>query len=341
MSLITRRSCLAGALGIAAGAGAPRLVRAALAADEHSVRVSNRSEPVLCAEKDNVDVRLASDRVRSFRVQAVHPAYIGSIVSDRWAPDFTSCDMSSDPSFAAQARRVTFWETTEFWLTGYTYPSFWRPGSVPFRVGDRVEHGLHVVQLWMLHQERAEEILVIYPPDGYWRARPLPPPHMRWSAYGSSFLVGPVEVQERPIVALKEISFDPETRSFTLAFAQGGSATVRLTTIDQDRQVLDVGFDRAVAGEGGFAALRSMYATAFNCDVARVAWRAPGTPGWGEGAIMDWKGGEASELWAGRLTASRHNTSAPDMVFGAFSDGPMRPAPKTAEKSPAQAGSSR
>ncbi len=68
--------------------------------------------------------------------------------------------------------------------------SFWRPNTVPVRVGDRVEQGFHVVQLWVRFRERAEEVLVFYPPDGYWRARPLPPPHMRWSAYGSSFLVG-------------------------------------------------------------------------------------------------------------------------------------------------------
>ena len=34
---------------------------------------------------------------------------------------------------------------------------------------------------------------MLYPQDGYWRARPLPPVNLKWSAYGSSFLVGPVE----------------------------------------------------------------------------------------------------------------------------------------------------
>ncbi|GGH23146.1 hypothetical protein GCM10007036_28690 [Alsobacter metallidurans] len=323
MTLLSRRACLAGALGGVAGAALHRSPAvAAAASDDLAVRVTNLSEPVLCAEKDNIDLRFASPDVRSCRIQAVHPAFIGSIVADRWAPDFTSCDMSNDPSFTAKARRVTFFESTEFWLTGYAYPSFWRPADVPFRVGDRVEHGLHVVQLWMLHQERAEEILVIYPPDGYWRARPLPPAHMRWSAYGSSFLVGPVEVQERPIVALREISFDPASRTFTIAFAGGGSATLRLTAIDPDRQILDVGFDRSMPGQAPFAALRSMYATEYNCDVARTAWRAPGAKGWGESPILDWKGADATELWAGRLVASRHNTSAPDMVFSHFSKGP-------------------
>jgi len=46
---------------------------------------------------------------------------------------------------------------------------------VPVRVGSRVESGLHIIQLWKRFQERAEEVLVFYTADGYWRARPLPP----------------------------------------------------------------------------------------------------------------------------------------------------------------------
>jgi hypothetical protein len=317
---LTRRSALAGGLAAVAAPLVPRIGRAA---DDLAVSVRNGSEPVLCAEKDNIALDFSSPLVRSFRIQAIHPAFIGTIVADRYAPDFTSCDMSADPVFAAEARRSTFYETPELWLTGYTYPSFWRPNTVPVRVGNRVEKGFHVVQLWVLFKERAEEVLVFYPPDGYWRARPLPPAHMRWSAYGSSFLVGPVEVQERPIVDLKEIAFDPATRSFTLSFARGGSATLRLTTLDQDHIALDIGYDGPMPGGRPFTAMRSMYATQFNADVAQVAWRSMGGAGWGEAPVLDYKGGDVVELWAGRTVASRHNTSAPDMVFGRFSRGPM------------------
>src|SRR5688572_26722189 len=95
------RACLAAALLLG-------LCRAA-SADDLDVEVRNRSEPVLCAEKDNVALEFASPQVRSLRIQAVHPAFIGSIVADRWAPDFTSCDMSHDPVFFAdKAKRVTF-----------------------------------------------------------------------------------------------------------------------------------------------------------------------------------------------------------------------------------------
>ena len=280
--------------------------------------VANRSEPELCAEKDNVWLDFKSRDVKSFQVQAIHPAFIGGIVVDKWAPAFTSCDMTRDPVFAANARRVTFYESPDFWLTGYTYPSFWRPNTVPFRVGDRVEQGIHVVQFWVKHQERAEEVLVVYPPDGYWRARPLPPQHLRWTAYGSSFLVGPVEVQDRPIVDLKDIAFDPATKTFTMNFKRGGSATLKIETLDQDRIILDVKLDGVKQDQYPFLTMRSMYMTEFNSDVARVAWRTPTAKSWSEAPIMDYKGGPASELWAGRFMLSRHNTSAPDMVFSRF-----------------------
>ncbi|MBV9246243.1 MAG: hypothetical protein JO366_15690 [Methylobacteriaceae bacterium] len=288
-------------------------------ADELAVAVANNSRPELCTEKDNIDLELSSPEVRSFQIQAVHPAYIGTIVADRRQPDFTSCDMSQDPAYFANAKRVTFWETPDFWLIGYTFPSFWRPNTVPFRVGNRVEHGLDLVQFWMRYQERGEEVLVVYPPDGDWRARPLPPPHLRWTAYGASFLVGPVEMQGRPIVALKEIAFDPDTHMFTMTFARGGSATLRIATIDQDRMVIEAALSGDLPPGLPFAALRSMYTTEFNADIARLAWRTKDGAGWGEAPVMMFPGGPVTELWAGRTLPSRHNLSAPDMAFSLFS----------------------
>lgn len=292
--------------------------------NELAVNVANRSTPVLCAEKDNVELTFTSPLVRQFRIQSVHPAYIGSINIDRYAPDFTSCDMSQDPVYRSNSneRRITFWETPDFWLTGYVYPSFWRPANVPVRVGNREERGLHMVQLWMKFRERAEEVLVFYPPDGYWRARPLPYADMRWTAYGSSFLVGPVEIQDRPIVALKSISLDPETMTFTLEFTRGGSAKIKIDTIDQERILLETTLSPDIPKDLPFASMRSMYATEFNSDVARVAWRQKGVEAWGEAPIMTYKGGPATEIWAGRVIPSIHNKSAPDMVFSHFRNKP-------------------
>jgi hypothetical protein len=294
---------------------------AACAADALAIDVVNESEPTRCAEKDNVYLQLQSAAVRRFTIEAVHPAYVGTIVMDRWAPDFSHCDMASDPAFKFEKRRVTLYETEEWWLVGLTFESFWRPNRVPVRVGDRVESGFHLLQLWTWRDGRADEVLVLYPADGYWRARPLPPPNLRWSAYGSSFLIGPVETGPRPLVDIREVAFDPQTRTFTLQFARGGSATLRLDKLDQERIVLDVALDPAVA-DRPFAALRSMFVSEGNSDVARVGWRGKDSDAWRQEPVMDFKRAHAAEIWAGRLAPSRHNTSAPDMVFRDFKAAP-------------------
>ena len=316
--MMDRRRFFLGASGLALARPAFGQPTPQEIADELQVRVENNSVPELCAEKDNIELDFFSPRVRRMRIQAVHPSYINTIASDRWAPDWSSCDLSHDPKFFAQARRRTFWETPEFWLTGYTFPSFWRPNDVPFRVGDTVEKGFHLVQFWMWHRERAEEIMVLYPPDGYWRARPLPFEDMRWTAYGSSFLVGPVETQERPIVDLDEVSFAPETRTVTLKFKRGGEARVTINNVDQDRLTLDVSYSDAMPGSLPFAALRSMYAMETMSDAAIVAWRAKRGKGWEEAPVTRFPGANATEVWVGRHLPSRHNLSAPDMVFSRF-----------------------
>jgi hypothetical protein len=301
----------------------------ALAAGDVAVEVRNESEPVLCAEKDNVTIKAISPEVRRFQIEAAHPAYIAGLVKDNWEADWTACDMTGDPAFAAPTppRRVTFYESIEYWLVGYTFPTFWRPADATFRVGDRVEKGLHLVQLWKLGKDKSYEVLVVYPQDGYWRARPMPPQHLGFSSYGSSFLFGPIEqAGARPVVNIREIEFDPKTTSFKLSFKDGSAGTLKLDGVDENRMVLDAVLDKPVTGGKAFVALRSMYVTEFNNDVARIAIREPGAKGWREEALMPFSGGRASDIWMGRTTHSRHNTSSPDMVFRNFSTDPNPPA---------------
>lgn len=300
------------ALAILAGASAQA---------EQPVEVVNDSTPTRCAEEDNVYIKFQAEQVRRFRIEARHPAYIGTIVADRWAPDFANCTVTGSADYKFERRRLTLYETEDWQLVGLTFPSFWRRNSVPVRVGQRTETGFHLLQLWTRFQERAEEVLVLYPADGYWRARPLAPQTLRSSAYGSSFLVGPVEVHGRPLVDIRAVTFDPATRTFTLAFARGGSATLRLDALDQERIELDVTIEPPIGESQPFAALRSMYVTETNSDVAQVAWREQRTALWGESPVMSFKRARAVEFWAGRRVPSRHNTSAPDFTFRDFATG--------------------
>ncbi|HZV21702.1 MAG TPA: hypothetical protein VE986_09170 [Hyphomicrobiales bacterium] len=284
-----------------------------------AVEVTNASTPESCAEKDNVTINFASISVRRFRIEAAHPVYLGSSGADRREADWTDCDIPHDDEFPAPTeRRITFYESPFLWVTGYEVSDYWRRRDVPVRIGERVEHNLTMVQLWVFVRGKAEQVLVLYPTDGIWRIHPLPPANHAWTSYGSSFLVGPIENKEVPLVEIKEVAFHPESRTFRLAFEDGSTGTVKVGEIDDNHIVLDVGFDRAIAGKP-FAALRSMYVTEFNADVARIALLRPDEKSWFEAPIMAFTKGKATKVWMGRLLPSRHNFSAPDMVFASFS----------------------
>lgn len=307
------------------------------------VAVENRSEAQLCAEKDNVTLQFRNPAVAQFRIEAAHPAYIDTLQKDNFAADWTACDIAADAGTTDAAKpgqhkapvKTTIYEDVELWVTGYNFGGFWRDAKVPFTVGDRTIDSFHVVQVWVRRDERAEEVLVVYPSDGYWRIRPLPPKHLGWSAYGSSVLIGPVEEvaapagETRPIVDLAGIVFDPKAKTFTVRFKRGGSATIQISTLDRERQRLDVTFDAAARGaiaDRPFTAMRSMYVTEFNNDVARTAVLETGAKSWREETVMGFAGAKAAtDVWTGRLVPSRHNTSAPDHVFSAFSDGTKSP----------------
>lgn len=308
---------LLGAVALASAAGAQP-------ANELAVDVQNASEPVLCAEKDNVSLSFASPDVRRFRIEAAHPSYIGMLARDSFEADWTACDMSRDASHASDVKvptRQTLYEEPALWVVGWKMPTFWRPATATFRIGDRVEKGLHLVQVWMIRPMGGEEVLVLYPQDGYWRIRPLAPEGRAPTAFGTSFLVGPVETEVRPIVKLDDVAFDPAAKRFTLSFARGGGATLTMREVTTNRHVLDVELEKSISGLP-FAALRSMYVTDFNNDVARVAIRSPGAAGWSEAPVMAFKGGQITDLWAGRANVSRHNSSSPDMVLSHFARTP-------------------
>ena len=288
--------------------------------DGLAVDVTNRSEPVLCAEKDNVTLNISSREVRTFRIEAAHPSYIGTLQRDSFEADWTGCTAPGDPTAGAPAppQRTTLYEDIELWVIGLRFKTpYWRPVTTSVRIGDRVEKGIHLLQVWMIRPMGGEEVLVLYPQDGYWRARPKAPAGMAPTAFGSSFLIGPVDVEGRPIVKMKEVAFDPKQRTFKLTFEQGGTASVKLAEVDANRHVLDIAFDKTIAGKP-FAAIRSMYVTEFNNDVARVAVREKGARSWREDTIMGFKRATATDLWAGRVSPSRHNTSSPDMVLNGF-----------------------
>lgn len=309
---------------VLAAFGTVNLPHAALADPRDiAVEVRNLSEPVRCAEKDNVYLPFQAAAngpvLSSFQIEVLHPAYIGTLAADRQAPDWAQCDMTADPVHLGKPREETLVDNARYKLVAYSYPSLWRPSTVPVLIGDKREEGIHLLQLWAKEKDGpSEEVLVVYPQDGYWRGRPLSPRHLGNSAYGTSFLVGPVETEGRPIVALKALSFDPATGDFRLDFARGGSGSLAIAALDRDRLALPINFQGAVPADHPFAALRSMYVTETNADAARVAWVHEDGKGWGEAPVMGFTKASTPEFWLGRVLPSRHNTSAPDVSLSRF-----------------------
>lgn len=306
MVAVALATCAFAAASAALGAGSPV-----------DVDFIEAGRPTRCAEEDNVYVQLRAPGVAAFRITGEHPPYIGEVTEDSTAPDFTDCDMSGDPVYRFMPATVVLYEDAALRVVGHRFETFWRPGSVDVRVGPRSEPGLHLVQIIRRGATRDVELLVVYPSDGYWRLKPLPPPHLQDTAYGSSFLVGPVEESSRPYVALRAIDFDPATLTFRLAFADGRRGSLAIAAATHRHIELEVTLEPPVPPDRPFAALRSMFVRAAQADSAVARWvGADGTPA--AAPILEF--GRFRAGWArfGRDEPSRHNLSAPDVVFGRF-----------------------
>lgn len=292
-----------------------------------AVRVVNATRPTQCAEEDNVYVKLQGEDLRKLRVEARHPSYMPRVKVDSYAPDFNQCKFDehahpTDPKYTFTPKRVILWESDKYLLVGNTHETFWRPNRVDFVVAGHTTPELHLVQMYLKDPAEPKlgrhQFLVLYPPDGYWRAKPLPTLPLNYGVYGTSFLVGPVEEQRRPVVEITRVEFVPETLSFQLDYRDGSHGEMRVAELDREHVALDYTHDRPLPGTQPLAAIRSMYVEPVKSDTAEVSWRAASELPLLTTSIADFKSANAIEVNFGRSKISRHNSSAPDMWFGAF-----------------------
>lgn len=235
------------------------------------------------------------------------------------APDFTDCVFDPEPIWSFGDHFTTeLYRDERIILRGHRLQKTWRPEEVDFIVGDRRVSGLHLTQLFVMLDGREIEVLVLYPNDGHWRPKPLPPIDRDDTGYGASILLGPIEVDRRPLVKIREVRFDPATLTYHLRFANGGTGSVRVASISRAAQELEVRFDQPVAG-APFAIMSSMHVTDDNADISRLAIRAPGSAFWSSMSIDRLDVSTGAEFAFGRDLPSRHNYSAPDVSFGPFS----------------------
>ena len=293
--------------------------------------VTNASRKTQCAEEDNVYVKLSGEGLTGMTIEARQPSYIAQLTVDDSKADFSDCHFkpNENPVYRFEPKKVVLWETEQWVMLGTTYESFWRPDQVDVVVNGQTTHQLHLIQLYRKDssepKEGRYEFLVLYPPDGYWRAKPIPSLPLTSSTYGSSFLVGPVKEATRPVVELAKLEFAPSRMSFLLDYEDGSHGVMHIADINRERLVLEYQHDRPLASTSQpLAAIRSMFVTPERSDVAEVSWRATATTPPSKQPIEAFTEARASAVEFGRSVVSRHNPSAPDLWFGGFV---LRPQP--------------
>jgi hypothetical protein len=284
------------------------------------VTVKDKGVKTECAEEDNVYAVLSAPGLKSFEVEARHPAYAASLKRDTFKPNFKNCTFQPQHDFKLTPRKVVLYRDDKVEIRGIEYSSYWRPTLVKVEVaGGRRDKGFTLIQLLQREGKAWYESLVLHAPDGYWRLRPLPLPQFKGAVYGSSFLIGPVEESSRPYVRITEVRIDPKARRFTVLFDKGGQASLTITSLDHQAMKAKVELDPPVEAGRPFLALRSMYVAPDNADTAELRWTQPDgqmkvAPVVGFGEV------KASAVGFEKSIPSLHNTSAPDILFSDFQD---------------------
>jgi hypothetical protein len=290
-----------------------------------SVAVSNHSRATACAEEDNVSLHLQAPRIARLRVEALPPPYLDGVDRDITTPDFSGCNFDgsahpTDPAYRFREGRVVLHDGPRWRIVGLTLPTFWRPQRVPVRLGQRTVRGIHLLQVFAKTNDTSpsREVLVLYPSDGYWRIKPVPAPRFGDGVYGSSFLLGPVVDDGRPVVNIASIRIETRPLVLHLRFADGGQARVAVAEASRERTALDVSFSPATNDAAPFATLRSMHITPDNADVSEITWRRESDAALQTKPLDTVRRIEATDVRFGRSIPSRHNTSAPDLRFYDF-----------------------
>lgn len=268
----------------------------------------NQSTATLCAEEDNVNIPILSN-VDSFIIEATHPAYI--VGTDNCAPDFANCPPAV-PGYPFIPGVFELFNDGETIVEAIRESEWWLPNGIDFSVDNNdPENDIHYIRIYRKIADANEwpQFFVLYM-DGNVRLIPHPPVGTDSVCFGSSVIIGPAPIAERPMAEIASARYISASGTVEILYQAGGTATLEFLEINRTiaRVMITVNYTTKIP----FATFRSMFVEDGNSDVDHVIWK--NTSGnFNDEPIMTFLGGEGIEWLFFRRTRSQHNTSSPDI----------------------------
>ena len=293
-------SCLLAALFIVLALNQP-----ALADDAMWGLAANESYHTTCAEEDNVNVPLFGGNFVQFLIQATPPAY--DYEQDNCNADFSGCAGSQHMQLAADTCNKIY-DDGQYAVEVCDTPDWWRPFKMEVNAGGNSEEGAY----FRIYAKIADEMswpqfLVLYE-DGNMRLIPHPKPGRASVCFGSSVIVGPAPVSQRPFIDIERVELNFYPLSMEVVYREAGSATM-LMFVNRETASVIVTPNYSKGMEIPFAVFRSMWVQDGNCDVERVQ-----SADSDEAILGAWERMSSTRWRFYRNSPSKHNTSAPDIT---------------------------
>jgi hypothetical protein len=266
---------------------------------------ANESYHTTCAEEDNVNVPLFGDNFFQFIIRATHPAY--DYDQDNCNADFSGCADSQHIQLNADTCNKIF-DDGQYAVEVCDTPEWWRPFKMQVNAGGNSAEGAY----FRIYAKIADEMswpqfLVLYQ-DGNMRLIPHPKPGRASVCFGSSVIVGPAPVAQRPFIDIERVDLTFYPLSMKVVYKEGGFAAMAML-VDRESATVFVTPNYAKGMDRPFAVFRSMWVQDGNCDVERIQ-----TADSDEAILGAWESQSSTHWRFYRSNISTHNTSAPDIL---------------------------
>ncbi len=269
----------------------------------------NHSTSTTCAEEDNVNVPIFAPGINRILIVATHPSYCPCAYG--CPEDWSGCGSSAAAPWKVRgdACPKIFDDHAHNAVYACMISEYWRgqDSTLSVRVNGQTSYDCHYLQIrrWVPGTDSWPEVFVLYE-DGNMRIKPHPPEGYTDVCFGSSMIIGPATLGDRPYAEVESVDITTGASSVQLDITFAGGETAHIDfTVDRARAIADatvIGFPDHVA------VFRSMWVTNGNADVDSVETAA------GKEAILGgWSDLEASAWFFHRQYPSTHNTSAPDI----------------------------